>query len=209
MKVNKRELKLLIGGKLDSLSRPDPSFRVRRERILYIIVPTQLPGVGAILYSSHTSQQTFVNLILRWFLGGLLGKHERFVLSLITSVAPEPLYSIGEFILKENESSIKLRERLGSYNRIREVLPLILPADPSRYYHSFRPTLFCRKMWWDRKRLQPKAFIGKGYNDQGTLSTIPAWQEQVLLGEEAHPPHMSVKSLLKLLKGDHPSRGSR
>jgi hypothetical protein len=65
-----------------------------------------------------------------------------------------------------------------------------------RIHNGYSPRIdFLKK--WDPVRVAPKAFIGKGYTDQGHVSTTLSWQEQMISADELTIP--DSKSFLGLL----------
>lgn len=206
MKVNKNNFVHLMTGSFSSLPELVPSARVTSERVLSWVSPRELPGLGVLLSSSHTKEQTSQHLIAKWLHFGFLRKNERFVSQLLSAVLPDYKGEFQKFILsneiRRSSDRRELHRQLLRWNLS------FVPKDPKRYLFTFEPELILSRVWLDRKRFPPKKFVGIGYTDQGTLSTSPAWQDQVLWNREEESLVDELKIILSQFKVQLPSRGS-
>jgi len=56
-----------------------------------------------------------------------------------------------------------------------------------RIHYGYSPRVsFLKK--WEPVRVAPKAYIGKGYTDQGHLGDSPSWQDQMISADEVSIP---------------------
>jgi hypothetical protein len=108
---------------------------------------------------------------------------------------------------------ISLERKLrGGPNLYQEVKKFDLRNRLNRIFRGYRPKVSCFKSWVGPKKIPEKRVIGVGYRDKGTLSTAPAWQDQIVRTEGDIPKNREeilseVFSLLSFLAfldpGDH------
>lgn len=194
MKVNKVDFIHLMTGSTTFIPRLDSYSKVSSERILSWITPREVPGMGVLIFSHHTKEQIHQHLLAKWLTLGFLRKSERFFSQFLTVALSPAKAEIQKFILS-NEFR-KSADRKDFHRKLLGMFPSLTPKSPRAYLYLYEPEGFLRSVWVDKKRFPPKAFIGIGYTDQGTLSTIPAWQEQVTWSETEESLVDEVKILL-------------
>lgn len=206
MKVNKNNFVHLMTGSFTSLPELVSLARITSERILAWVSPKELPGLGVLIHSTHTKEKTSQHLIAKWLHFGFLRKNERFAAQLLSVVLPDYKGEFQKFILSNEIRRSPDRQDL--HRQLYEWNQSLVPKDPKRYLFTFEPELNLSRVWMDRKRFPPKKFIGIGYSDQGTLSTRPAWQAQVLWNREEESLVEELKIILSQFRIQLPSQGS-
>lgn len=132
-----------------------------------------------ILVSTHTSQQVFLWLLARNILERPC-RSEEILLHLLAAERQEQLQILYSFrSLKEKLNLIALAKKTRSrlfhslYSHLRRVL------------RGYRPGIHIGKVWVSTKYFH-KRVIGVGYNDHGSLSSLPSWKEQIIRTEEVN-----------------------
>lgn len=197
MIIPKLALTLAINGDSRSLAVVDNPSGWATERILWIISPLRLPSWSIYFRSSHTRRLTLQHLLLKHLLEGL-NKNERVVMLNLTVAQPDLEYDILEIILTNNftktSSKSAVLQELVQHN-------FLGITDPLRQYASFSPKMSIFKVWTEMKRIPPKQVIGVGYNDHGTLSSVPSWKDQMTDDGEEHSRLLVLAfSLRKILE---------
>lgn len=206
MKVNKQDFIHLMTASTTFIPRLGPTVRVTSDRTLTWLTPSVVPGLGVLIYLSHTKEQVSQHLIAKWLVSGFLRKSERLISQFLSVALPHAKAEIQKFILSnEIRKSVDRKE---FHRELLEISPLLAPKSPKTYLFTFEPEALIRSVWMDKKRFPPRAYIGIGYTDQGTLSTSPAWQDQVRWDEEEESLVDELKLLLSQFTIQLPSRGS-
>lgn len=205
MKVNKKNFVHLMTASTTYIPRLDTSVRVPSERILGRVTPPTIPGVGILLHLTHTKEKVAQHLIAKWLVFGFLRKNERFVSQLLSVDLPIAMSEIQRFILS-NEIR-RSADRRALHRELLEFDPTLTPKSPKTYLFTFEPELLIHTVYVDKKRFPPKRFVGVGYTDQGTLSTGPAWQDQVRWDIEEECLVDELKILLSHFSLQLPSQG--
>jgi len=164
-----------INGETRSLTVVENPSGWTTERVLWFIVPLRLPAWTIYFLSTHSRKLTLQHLLLKLILQGL-NKNEMIVMFNLTIAQKDQEYEILELILSNktkvsNFQSIVLSELI-KY----DFLDIV---DPLRQLQGFVPRLSIFKVWTEKKRLPPKLVIGVGYNDHGSLSSVPSWKDQM------------------------------
>lgn len=194
MKVNKKHLSQLLGGSANSWSDLPPLSRGTGERTtLLIFLPQRRPGLGVICWSKFSKEKIFRHLLAKWTVSGFLRKNERLFGSMLILGLKNEQAEILDWII-----SYQIRKnarRLDLWNELIQVIPN-LPKNPKQYLNAFEPEILIQKNFYPKQTFPAKRYIGIGYSDYGTLSTTPAWQEQIVTEESNGFPSVEVKMIL-------------
>lgn len=101
----------------------------------------------------------------------------------------ESLKKVFTFFSNKNPERIRVEAEMD--DRLQEIRRRSLTV-----HYGYIPRLSFLKRF-DPNRVAPKAYIGKGYTDQGHIGTSPSWQSQMISGSEQ--PQSSQGSLLALV----------
>lgn len=163
----------------DILRRPlllpttDLPTEASRGKILYSFRPYHNPDWFVFIRSSHTSAAVF-----RWLTAkSLLMRLSRDEEDLYTLLAVEKdfntrLISLGRTIISKTD----LRQGAKVHHELKDRLLRIL--------NGYLPRIHAKKAWKGRTKIPEKRVVGVGYRDKGSISTAPAWQDQILGTEE-------------------------
>lgn len=162
---------------------PSPNLRGGCHNILYRWTPKPVEGWAILLYSSHTWTQVVKWLIYKGFLKDL-SESERIILTIL--VAEDDFWTELTVQLQELNQFCSVYKNL-YLTRLEKDFPLIL-KDPERFLHSHTPRFRVYRVWSIKVKLPPLLYIGVGYKDKGKLSSVPAWQEQMLNDGEGIQP---------------------
>jgi hypothetical protein len=212
LKIPKRNWQRLRDSDLVSLPL-HPNLVGRQERCLWFSSPPKIPGWGLVIRSSHSREWCAWHLVGKLCLRDL-NRSEKEVLKLLGATLDESWYLIVNFLLERRFDTnlvtrFEKRRFWDTFNF--HFFPTV--KDPIQRFASFEPSLSLSRVWVSGKTLPPVRFIGVGYKDHGTLSTLPSWKEQ-LVDENWDQPNLSKiqithRFLLGLLPprvfGDPPS----
>lgn len=143
-----------------------------RKRILYTFTPFDNPQWLVFIRSSHDRDATLKWLLAKSILKRL-SSEEDFLLTLL---------GIDSDLIKE---LISLERSLrNGKSRYPEVGGTQLRDSLVRILNGYTPQISSFKSWKGTKKPFQWRIIGVGYRDKGSLSTAPAWQDQIVGTEE-------------------------
>lgn len=195
MKIPKRTTALAFNGISKTLEVAEHPVGSSAGRILWLVSPLHLPG-WSILFSSDKSKDLVLRHLVLKMLLKRLNKNEEVVFKCLLVGLPEPEYKILEGVFTSPKNSNLGPRVLLEFIR-HQFLGIV---DPIRQLPSYEPQLVIQKIWTEKRRLPPERFIGVGYTDQGHLSTVPSWKDQIILnGEETPKLGVLLYSIKKIL----------
>lgn len=187
-----------------------------REEILAFVEGRLLPGMSdpSRLVQGNLLNQYRPPQLKDWILQ-LRGTHRRisileWCVATIFLHAPEldPDLEFTSLLLPRSDLEYDVLKRVPLFSQNFVVIEIPEQGDENltriwnqsnRVHRGFKPRVWVSAKW-DPIRVKEKAFIGKGYNDKGSIAEGPSWQEQMLTAEEPflQLPTKFFKDLLSL-----------
>lgn len=168
------------------LRTTDPPERVRGTYTLGLYRHHSNPQWWFILRGTHRVEETICWILAKHILGWRIAKKDSLLL---------------DYLVADRDRTVALKKRVRHLspdlfgttvhpdlyleNRASEHLL----AFSKRVVRSFDPQVFPYRHW-SPQRLPPKRYIGIGYRDHGSLSTAPAWQDQLVFSDEDTYPEL-------------------
>jgi hypothetical protein len=175
IRLGEKELKSILMADPKSLRENPPLSRGGIHNILWQFTPIGKEGWTIWVTSNHTKENIVKWILTKGFLKDI-NKTEELLLTLLVS---------DDDFLSELFKQLKELNEFGSlaknlYLTWLETKFSTVFKDSLRYLNSYTPKINVFKVWTLKLRLPPVLYIGIGYKDKGSLSSVPAWQEQML-----------------------------
>lgn len=195
MRIPKTNFQAFLYGHFALLPNlPRPSRGRPRESLIARVIPSQLPGLGAEIRSSHSVERTFRHIFLKGT-EEVLNNNERLFTAMLSLRVDDVCFLILEKLLQLQQYGQLQRRAFGEL--VREIVPDVVPVQASDL-RSYEPELFLYRLYMlpiqvhrpERKR---------GHTDFGSLESSPSWKDQILW-EENEKDQENLKNLKKVFK---------